>query len=117
MISAVILTKNEENNLRNCIKSLAFCDEILVVDDNSLDKTIAIANELKARVFIRDMALDFSAQSNFGMEKTKTKWVLFVDADERISPELSKEIMSAINSRSAVKGFFLRRIDFLWEKK
>ncbi len=111
-ISAVILTKNEEENIKNCIDQLSFCDEIIVVDDNSIDKTREIAKKLGARVYIRDMDKDFSAQSNFGMKKAKEKWVLFVDADERISKELGLEIGSSIG-KIGINGYWIKRIDYL----
>ncbi len=114
MISCVILTKNEERNIKDCILSAKMvANEIIVVDDNSSDKTREIAKNLGAKVFIRDLKNDFSAQSNFAIKKAKSKWVLFLDADERISKNLAKEIISCVKTNN-FNGFFLKRIDYVW---
>ena len=112
MISAVVLTKNEEKNLQDCLGSIKWCDEILVIDDNSTDKTIEIAKKYGARVFIRSLNNSFAQQRNFGLKKAKGEWVLFLDADERISKEFKKEILKIIDSGSNIKGFYFRRNDF-----
>jgi len=111
-ISAVILTKNEADNITNCIKSLDFCSEIVVVDDNSADDTVKIAKKLGAVVYEHKMDKDYSAQSNFGMQKASGDFVLFVDADERISKKLQKEINEANYGKYDVFNF--KRIDFMW---
>ncbi|MCS6956380.1 MAG: glycosyltransferase family 2 protein, partial [Patescibacteria group bacterium] len=105
-ISAVVLTKNEEKNIENCLKSLDFCDEIIVVDDYSEDKTIEKVKSLirqladkiqnknvKLRIYKRNLENNFAEQRNFGLKKANYDWVLFVDADEEISEELKKEIV------------------------
>ncbi len=115
MISAVVLTKNEEKNIKECLETLQWCDEIIVVDDNSEDKTVEIAKKMRAKVFIRSLGRDFSNQRNFGLEKAKGDWVLFVDADERVSLELQKEIESVLkNGKSTVSGYLLKREDRIW---
>lgn len=118
MISAIVLTRNEERNILECVRSLAWCDEIIIVDDYSEDKTIKIAEELrnkKIRIFKRHLQNNFSEQRNFGLEKARGEWVLFVDADERISSSLQFEIVSTINS--AIEnhaGYYIKRKDSLW---
>lgn len=111
-ISAVVLTKNEEGNIEDCLKSLSWCDETIVVDDHSSDKTRELAQNLGAKVFINPLDDDFSAQRNYGLEKAGEEWVLFVDADERISSFLREEIKTQISNEPA--GFFLRRKDFIF---
>ena len=111
----VILTKNEEKNISSCLKNVDFCDEIIVIDDNSTDKTVEIAKKVGAKVFRRVLNEDFSAQRNFGLAKASSKWILFLDADERVSRELAEEINQLMNdSFVRIKGFFIRRLDFLW---
>jgi len=118
MISAIILTKNEENNIKECLKSVSWCDEILVIDDNSTDKTADFAKKAGAKVITRQLQHDFSAQRNFGLEKAKGDWVLFVDADERITPALWYEIMAITNDPVGIySGFFLKRKDVIWKKE
>ncbi len=115
MISVVILTKNEEKNIEACLKTLKWCDEIVVIDDNSEDKTVEIAKKLGARVFLRALEGDFSAQRNFALRQAQGDWVLFVDADEQVSPQLRAEIKSAINHESStINGFYLKREDRIW---
>lgn len=119
-ISAVILTKNEEKNIVECLKTLSWCDEIIVIDDSSIDKTVEIAQKFKAKVFIHALDNNFSKQRNFGLEKASNDWVFFIDADERASDSLISEILSLNDISDSLKnynGFWIRRIDFLWQKK
>lgn len=111
MISSVVLTKNEEKNIRDCLSSVSWCDEVLVIDDFSEDKTIEIAQKLGARVIRHHLNNDFSKQRNFALKEAKGDWVLFLDADERITPQLAKEIQQEIKS-SEYTGFYFRRIDY-----
>ncbi len=115
MISAVVLTKDEEKNIKDCLESLKFCDQILVVDDNSSDNTQKVAKRLGAKVFIRLLNDDYAPQRNFGLKKASYDWVLFVDADERISNSLKKEIIQAVKS-SEYNGYLLKRRDMMWGK-
>jgi len=110
MISAVVLTKNEGKNIKECLSGLKWCDEILVVDDDSDDKTIEMAERFGANVIKRSLNGDFAGQRNFGLKNTKGDWVLFVDADERVSKELADEIKESVK-KDDVNGFYFRRID------
>ncbi len=124
-ITAVILTKNEENNISECIKSLNFCDEILIIDDYSTDRTVEIVNDLnnkKVKVIKHVLNGDFSKQRNFGLEKAQNEWVIFIDADENVSEALAFEISNAIHQLSDIRiekknGFYIKRKDFLWGKE
>ncbi len=111
MISVVVLTKNEEKNLPQSFESIKWCDEIVVIDDNSTDKTVEIAKKFKAKVFIHSKNNDFAQQRNFGLQKAKGDWILFVDADERASSQLAKEIKEKIKLSKA-NGFYLKRQEF-----
>ena len=126
MLSAVVLTRNEEKNLVDCIESLSFCDEVVVIDDNSEDRTLEIAKKLKAKVFSRLLNGDFASQRNFGLEKAKGEWVLFIDADERVTPslrdEISKLVAGAITQLTnhpitQYDGFYIKRSDFMWGRE
>jgi glycosyltransferase involved in cell wall biosynthesis len=117
LISAVILIKNEENNIVDCIETVDFCDEIIIIDDNSTDRTKEIVLNLKnpkIKIFSRRLDGDFSSQRNFGLEKAKSDWILFVDADERIPVELKEEILHHIKNNKDKNGFLIRRLDFMW---
>lgn len=116
-ISAVILTKNEEKNIEECLKSLCFCDEKIVIDDNSIDKTQEIARRNGAKVFIHSLDDNFSKQRNFGMSKAKNDWVLFVDADERVPEPLMLEISGLKFEEPRYTGFYIKRKDVIWGKE
>ena len=117
ILSAVVLSKNEAKNIVDCLKSLSFCDEVIVVDDDSTDNTANIAQKLGAKVYQRDLNSDFSSQRNFGLQKAGGKWVLFIDCDERVSKELAREIIQIVNDPlHSYKGFYMRRLDYMWGK-
>jgi glycosyltransferase involved in cell wall biosynthesis len=115
MISAVILTNNSGKTIEALLDDLAFADEIILVDDESVDETVQRARKRGAVVFSRPLGDDFSSQRNFGLKKAKGEWVLFVDSDERVESQLRKEILEAIKHADA-DGFYLRRTDELFGK-
>jgi glycosyltransferase involved in cell wall biosynthesis len=126
-LSVVVLTKNEEKNIERCLESLDFCNEIIVVDDYSADKTLEIIQKLevksqnlksKVKIFERKLDNDFAAQRNFGLSKANNEWVLFVDADEVVTQELKKEIDSLVSPKAGdINAYYLRRRDYFWEKE
>jgi glycosyltransferase involved in cell wall biosynthesis len=116
-LSAVVLAKNEEDNIKDCIQTLGFCDEVVVIDDFSTDKTVEVAKVLGAKVFQRRLDGDFARQRNFGLSKAGGKWVLFIDADERIPEALAREILNKINDPLLPSdAYFIKRRDVLWGK-
>lgn len=114
-LSVVVLSKNEEANIERCLKAVEFADEIIVVDDYSNDKTAEIAERYGAKVFKRHLEYNFAEQRNFGLDKASGRWVLFVDADERVGPELGKEIIDSVKHIDSV-GYFVVRRDRLFGK-
>lgn len=120
-ISCVILAKNEEKNIADSINSVIWCDEVIVIDDCSKDKTVQIAKKFGVRIFKYSLDDDFSSQRNFGIERAKGDWVLFIDADERVTEELKNEIQSVISSQilleQKLRGFYIRRADIFFGKK
>lgn len=119
MLSVVILTKNEEKNIEECLKSVAWCDEIIIVDDESEDQTLEKVKNTsqKLKVFKRKLNNDFAAQRNYGLQQASGDWVLFVDSDERISEELKDEILKRVqNDVKKYDGFYIKRKDFLFGK-
>ncbi len=113
MISAVVLTKNNEKLIERCIVSLGFCEELLIIDDGSTDKTLEIAKKQRKDVHIYSHTLDgdFSKQRNFGLKKAKGEWVLFIDSDEEVSDQLQEEIKKAVGNKT-VNGYSLKRKDY-----
>lgn len=120
MLSVVILTKNEEKNIIDCLETVNWADEVIIVDDNSIDRTIEIIEGLenkKIKIYKNTLDGDFSKQRNFGLSKCTKKWVLFVDSDERVTPQLREEINSLIiNGVEKYDGYFIKRVDFMWGK-
>lgn len=113
-VSILILTLNEEANLPDCLRSVAWSDDIVVLDSFSSDRTVTIAEELGARVVQR--AFDtYAGQRNAGLNEVQYKhpWVLMLDADERVTPELRREIERATAAASwNVCLFHMRRKDY-----
>ena len=94
-LSAVLITRNAAPVLDACLESLAFADEIVVVDSASTDATVEIAQRRGARVVQKEW-LGYGRQKQFAVEQARNDWVLCLDADERISPELATSIQSAL---------------------
>jgi glycosyltransferase involved in cell wall biosynthesis len=118
MISTVVLSKNEEKNIKRCLESLSWCEEIIVVDDNSTDGTVEIAKKMGAQVIVHSLDDDFSAQRNIGLWHATGDWVLFVDADEKVTSALWYEMMAQTNNpTSQYAGFLVKRIDTIWDKE
>ena len=116
-ISVVVIAKNEEGMLGECLSGLQWCDEVVVIDDDSTDRTGLVAGKWGARVVRRSLKGDFAKQRNFGLECVKESWVLFVDADERVSEELRGEVKKAVQENGGRLGFYLRRVDVMWGKE
>jgi glycosyltransferase involved in cell wall biosynthesis len=96
-ISAAVICLDEERNIGACLESLAWCDEIVVVDSGSRDRTVEIARKHATRVLHHDWP-GYVAQKNWALEQTSGEWVLCVDADERCTPALRAAIESALRS-------------------
>lgn len=112
MLSSVILTKNEEKLIKDCIESIKdISDEIVVIDSDSKDQTAEIAKKLGAKVYNHNF-VDFSRQRNFSLTKVSNPWILFIDADERLSPKLKEEIRKAIASNHPKSMYLLLRKNF-----
>jgi len=107
-LSAIVITRNEAAKIADCLDSLAFCDERIVVDCGSEDDTVAQALARGARVEHR--AFDgFGAQKNFALSLASGEWVLSVDADERVAPALAAEITAAIGEEKGADGYEMPR--------
>ena len=98
-ISAIVLTRNEEDFLPGCLQSLRWVDEIVVVDAGSLDATLTIADAIHAKV-IKAPWEGFPKQRNLGAKHASGDWLLYVDADERVSKELREEINKGIEKNT-----------------
>ena len=94
-ITIIILTKNEEEQIKECLESCKAFENILVIDSHSTDKTCDIATSYNATV-LKNTFTDFRAQRQFGIDQTRTNWLFFLDADERLTPALSSHILEQI---------------------
>jgi len=94
-LAVCVITLDEEDRIGDCLASVAWADEILVVDSGSSDRTAAIAAAHGARVIVRAWP-GYAAQKNFALEQVAAEWVLSIDADERVSPELASAIRALV---------------------
>ncbi len=94
-VTCVVITRNEEENILECLKSARECDELIVLDDESSDKTRDIAAGIADSVVVRRMDIE-GRHRNYGYSLARNKWVLSLDADERLSPELVSEMRDII---------------------
>lgn len=113
-ISVTVITKNEEKNISDCLKSVAWADEIIVVDSESIDRTVELAKLFTDKIFIRKWE-GYVPQKRYALSLAANEWVLSLDADEIITPELKDEIINL--SPGDYSGFKIRRKNFLMNKE
>jgi glycosyltransferase involved in cell wall biosynthesis len=112
-ISVIIITSNEEENIEDCLESVKWADEIILVDSESTDRTVEIAKEYTGNIFIKKWE-GFSKQKRFALENAGNELVLSIDADERIHPELAEEIKN--KDLTVADGFYIRRENYFLGK-
>jgi glycosyltransferase involved in cell wall biosynthesis len=114
-ISAIILTFNEEENIKEVLETVSFADEIIVLDSISTDQTKALALANKNIQFFERKFDNYTSQRNYALDLAKNDWILFLDADERILPNLKNEITKAVENIEFVAYYFYRK--FFYQKK
>lgn len=107
-LSVIIITKNEAENIRACIESVAWADEIVVVDSGSNDATVEICRELGAQIHVHDWP-GFGMQKNRALSYATHEWVFSIDADERVTPDLQSQLIKAMGDDSG-DGFYVPRL-------
>ena len=112
-LSALVTTKNEERTIRACLESLRWADELVVVDSGSTDGTLAIARSIADRVLEHPYE-NPAAQKNWALGQLTHSWTLILDADERVTPELRREIESVLADRARRDGYWIRRENWLY---
>lgn len=108
-LSVVLITKNEAVNIRACLKSVSWANEIIVVDSGSSDDTVAICREFTPHVFVTPDWPGFGPQKNRALDHASMEWVLSLDADERVTPELRAQLVQAM-TEGRHDGFYLPRL-------
>ena len=115
-VTAVVLTLDEEAHLADCLHSLDWAEATLVLDSGSRDATADIAREHGARVEHRDFT-NYSRQRNAALELVASEWTLFVDADERVPPELAAEIRSVVGEDRDPAAYRIPRVNLFWGRQ
>lgn len=110
MIAAIIIVKNEVENLAPCLSTLRWCDEIVVVDGGSIDRTEEIARQFTPKFFSAPDWQGFGVQKNRALAHADSQWILSIDADERVTPELAEEIRAVIASPKALNAYSIPRL-------
>lgn len=108
-ITALVITLNEGRNIKDLIQNLDFTDEIIIVDSYSTDDTMQILEQYKHVKVYQHKFLDFASQRNIALKYAAYNWVLFIDADERISDSLKKEILETVSSENPKDGYYFKR--------
>lgn len=111
-LSVILITKNEEANLKDCLESVSFANEIIIVDSQSTDQTVNIAKSYGAKVEITTDWPGFGPQKNRALDLATGEWVLSIDADERLTPALKSEILTAIHHSAHVDCFAIPRLSW-----
>ncbi|HKZ94901.1 MAG TPA: glycosyltransferase family 2 protein [Candidatus Bathyarchaeia archaeon] len=115
-IAAIVLTYNEECHIRDCLESLTWCDEVWIVDSGSTDNTLDICMRYTQNI-VKHPFISFFESRNWALNNLPicAEWVLFVDSDERITPELQKEIIRTISTqRLAADGYYIPMKQYFW---
>jgi len=111
-LSVVIIAKNEESNIKDCLESVKWADEIILVDDNSTDTTVEIARNYTDRIFQRKMDIE-GRHRNWAHAQARNSWILSLDADERVTPELKEELAKLLSSPCEFRGFAIPRRNYI----
>jgi glycosyltransferase involved in cell wall biosynthesis len=115
-VSAIVITYNEETNIKECLESLKWCDEIIIVDSKSSDRTIEIAGEFTDKIAISGN-IPYGEKRNIGIDMATGEWILWIDADERITNELQNEIIAVIQPGAAdYEAYLINRKSFFISK-
>jgi glycosyltransferase involved in cell wall biosynthesis len=115
-ITAIIPTLNEEIHIEQAIASVSFADEIIVIDSFITDRTLELASKHPIKIIKRKFD-DFSSQKNFAIAQATHPWIYILDADERVTPEVEKEILKAVKNPKGYVGFYVRRTFYFCDRK
>jgi len=116
-ITGIVITKNEEKNITSCFESINFLDEIMIVDSGSTDNTIELAKKFTGKIYTPQIE-NVTQKRKYSLEKSSNDWIIFIDADERISPELKNEIVYLQNAsgENSLSGYYINRKNYYFGK-
>lgn len=116
-LSVVISAFNEEKKIGECLESVRqLADEVVVVNNSSIDKTEEIAKKYTDKIFLRPNLLMLNTNKNFGFLKATGEWILSLDADERVTPELAEEIKEKLENSGGINGYHIPRKNIIFSK-
>ncbi|MGK4567617.1 glycosyltransferase family 2 protein [Flavobacterium sp. 3HN19-14] len=115
-ISVLIITLNEEIHMQELLSDLDFADEVIVVDSFSTDRTKEISESFSNVKFLVNKFENYTSQRNFAIDKARNNWILFIDADERLTPELKAEILETVERPKTASAYMFPR-KFMFKKK
>ena len=109
-LTVIIPAFNEEDNIRDCIESVRWADEIFVVDSFSIDKTVEIASEYTDRI-VQHEYINSATQKNWAIPQASNDWVMILDSDERVTSALKDEIVNILSSNDILDGYYIPRVN------
>lgn len=116
-ISVILATFNEEKNIKDCLESVKdLADEIVIVDGTSTDRTVEIAGKYTSKIIVKDNPLMFHKNKQLAIDKATGDWILYLDADERVTPELAREIKRVVAREPKRAGFWIPRKNIIFGK-
>lgn len=115
-ISIIMVVRNEEGQIRECLKTVSWADEIIVIDQSSTDSTVRITREVTDKVFITEPKGYCEPDRNIAIEKASGRWIFYIDADERVLPELRDEILSIVRSDDPRPAYYVKRRNYFLDK-
>lgn len=119
MISAIVITRNEQKNIISCLESIRWCDEVILID-SSTDDTVSLAKKTASATklkIIKSSQVNFAYLRNLGLKKARYSWVFFIDADHRVSPALKREIQVLLAGPPKYKAYRIKQQDVLFGRK
>src|SRR5665648_1250367 len=110
-LSVIVIALNQEANIADCLKSVSFADEIVVVDTGSTDRTVELARTFTDRVLTADWQ-GFGRTKNFALDQARGEWVFSLDTDERVPPALQEEILAVVEADGPLNGYRVARKNY-----
>lgn len=111
-LSIVIITYNEEENIKKCLESVKWVDEIVIVDGFSTDRTVEICKEYTDKIYQRENVSNLNINKSYGFKEALSEWILYLDADERVSPELAQEIREVLSREDKFVAYKMPRKNY-----